>query len=517
VASLTGPSSQIIEGGTAPEVPYNPSTLSASEAYSRGEFRMLKRIRMNRCITRYAVLVAWLSILTPIDGLAADGEQGTKASIGGGSHSPGAQTTVLVGRVTNEAGAALAGVRVRVVAVVYPERRVIEELTGQRHPQVKSGNNGDFRLELSNITEGASAVIDATKPGYCSLRGPLMASSGAKPIELVPGGSAEASLVLRPARYFAGILVDERGEPIAGVRIDADAHRPGATKTIEKTVSNSTGSFELFNYPLTPPFLRGVEAKGRVHFYHADFLDREIEDVYLLGPKDREAMRVVLGTGYRVTGTVFDRSGKPVPNAMIKAILKDKTHRKATLTDANGKFTFRGVSGGLTVLTARALDIRQQTFLPMALKSDKNDLEVRLKSIELPTDIKTYTVLGMKIADVTSELRSIYDLFDEHGVLILDPGRDSARLRIGRLHEGYVFWMVGNSRVRSVSEFVSQILAETAGQNADECSVRVAYNFSDLESDGSRTATMRLTKSDLKHLRILSDELMPELPCFGPR
>jgi hypothetical protein len=79
---------------------------------------------MNRCITLYAVLVTCLSILTPIDGLAADGEQETKAPIGGGSHSPGAQTTVLVGRVTNEAGAALDGVRVRVVAVLYPERRV---------------------------------------------------------------------------------------------------------------------------------------------------------------------------------------------------------------------------------------------------------------------------------------------------------------------------------------------------------------------------------------------------------
>ena len=38
--------------------------------------------------------------------------------------------------------------------------------------------------------------------------------------------------------------------------------------------------------------------------------------------------------------------------------------------------------------------------------------------------------------------------------------------------------MVGQKRIGSVREFVSQILAETAGQNAEEYSVRVVYTFS---------------------------------------
>ncbi len=84
-----------------------------------------------------------------------------------------------------------------------------------------------------------------------------------------------------------------------------------------------------------------------------------------------------------MTGTVLDVAGKPVPNAMIKAIRKDESHRKATMTDANGKFALRGLSEGLTMLTARALDIKQKTYLPMAVKSDKNDLEVRLRPISI--------------------------------------------------------------------------------------------------------------------------------------
>ena len=165
-----------------------------------------------------------------------------------------------------------------------------------------------------------------------------------------------------------------------------------------------------------------------------------------------------------MTGTVFDVAGKPVPNAMIKAVRKDGTHRKATMTDANGKFALRGLSEGLTMFSARALDIKQKVHLPMAVNGDKNDLEVRLKPISLPADLKKHAVLGMQLADVTPELKSAYDLYYERGALILDPGKDSDRLKIGRLAEGYVF---GWSATRASAAFASssdQILAETAGQ-----------------------------------------------------
>ena len=65
---------------------------------------------------------------------------------------------------------------------------------------------------------------------------------------------------------------------------------------------------------------------------------------------------------------------------MIKAIREDGTHRKATMTDANGKFALRGLSEGLTMLSARALDIKQKIHMPMAVNSDQNDLEVRLQT-----------------------------------------------------------------------------------------------------------------------------------------
>ncbi len=249
---------------------------------------------------------------------------------------------------------------------------------------------------------------------------------------------------------------------------------------------------------------------GSVFFSHPDYIEYRLKDVYPIAENERTSLRVILDTGHKVTGTVFDIAGKPVPHAMIEAIRKDSSHRKAAMTDANGKFALRGLSDGLTMVTAHALDIKQKAQLPMALSSDKLDLEVRLKPMALPANLKEYTVLGMQLTDVTPELKSAYDLFNDRGALILDPGKDFDRLKIGELVEGYVFWMVGNKRIGSVREFVDQLLAETAGQNAEEYSVRVVYSFRNVEFVGTNTQYLKLTKDDRKQLQMLSDQLRPE-------
>jgi Carboxypeptidase regulatory-like domain len=425
----------------------------------------------------------------------------------------GATAATISGRVTDQAGAPLADVRVSVVAVVDPETR--KGVAGALSKQLvaRSDARGDYRLEVLGITKRAIIVIDAFKPGYRSLRGPLMSAGDAKRFEVVPGTHEEADLVLKPALYFVGVVVDEQGKPIPGVSIRAYANGPGGSANVEDTESRSDGSFELFNYPEKPFILRGGAArKGVVHFFHPDYIDRDIDDLYAIEPKQRGTLRVVLAAGYKVTGTVFDVAGKPVPNAIIRATRKDGSHRKGTMTDSNGKFALRGLSKGLTSLSARAPDMKQKTLVPMALNSDKNDLEVRLRTVPFPPDLKTYAVLGMQLADVTPELQSAYDLYYEHGAVILDPGKNSDRLKNRRLAEGYSFFMVGKQRIGSVREFVSQILTETDGQNADEYSVRVVYNHSTVDADLNSTGYLKLTKDDLKQLQIVSEQLAPEEP-----
>jgi hypothetical protein len=79
-----------------------------------------------------------------------------------------------------------------------------------------------------------------------------MMRGDAKHLEIEPGAAVEASLILKPALYFAGIVVDEQGKPIPAVDIAADAKAARAAGVIERTDSNSDGSFELFNYPVQP-------------------------------------------------------------------------------------------------------------------------------------------------------------------------------------------------------------------------------------------------------------------------
>ncbi len=181
--------------------------------------------------------------------------------------------------------------------------------------------------------------------------------------------------------------------------------------------------------------------------------------------------------------------------------------RKATITDANGKFTLRGLGKGPAVLTARALHIKQKMQMPVDIEGDQNDLEIKLEKIAIPADLKVYKALGMQLVDVTPKLKAAYDLYFDHGALILDPGTDFDRLMVGRLAEGYDFWMVGNKRVRNVREFVDQILIEATGPSYAKWGVRVLFSFSTPEADGNDTQYLKLTPDDLKQLRILSDQL----------
>jgi hypothetical protein len=387
----------------------------------------------------------------------------------------------------------------------------VEDNTDHRLLEASSDAGGGYRMEILGITGRTLVSIDAMKPGYRRLVGTLMAGGDDKRVEVVPGTQAEASLVLKPAIYLRGMVVDEQGKPIPSVEISANAVVGlRGSGGIERTASHADGTFELYNYPLRTDNLGKALGFGYVFFSHPDYIEYRLKDIYALAEDQRKSLRVVLDAGHKLTGMVFDVAGKPVPNAMVEAIRKDMSHRKATMTDANGKFALRGLSSGLTLLSARALEIAQRVQLPMALNSDKMGLELRLKPVPLPLGLERNAVLGMRLTDVTPDLRSAYHLFLDRGALILDPGKDSNRLKIGHLAEGYVFFMVGQKRISRVREFVDQILAETAGQNAEESSVRVVYTFRTVDSVGTNTQYLKLTKDDLKQLQVVSDQLTPE-------
>lgn len=150
--------------------------------------------------------------------------------------------------------------------------------------------------------------------------------------------------------------------------------------------------------------------------------------------------------------------------------------------------------------------------MPITLSGDKIDLVVRLKPIVVPGGIKSYSVLGMQLADVTPELKSAYDLRYDRGALIVDPGPNPDRLKIGEIAEGDVFWMVGQRRVGSVCEFVHRLLAEPGVPIAGERRIRVVYGFIRVDAQGTNTQYIRFTEDERKQLQVLSDQLAPDSP-----
>ena len=477
-----------------------------------------------------AWLVAGLVALPPGGAIAVDPQQASRPAPEG-RPSAGAQTAVLRGRVTDEAGAPLAGVRVR-VAIPATDMRFVDagaERGFVKSPrdhklhkllEARSDAGGDYRLEIPGIAARTLVSIDAMKPGYRRLGRIFMSGGDPREVAVAPGKTAEAPLILKPALHLAGIVVDEHGKPIPGVEIWANAAFGNAGAGVESTASRSDGSFELFNYPVKPRVIQNELTRGFVGFSHPDHVGRSIEDIYVLAPDKREALRIVLEKGHIVTGTVIDVTGRAVPNALIKVDRQDGNFSyRATKADANGKFALRGLGRGVTMLYARALDIRQTVHMRIADNGDQNDLQVRLKPIPSPADLKTYAVLGMQLADVTPEFRSAYDLYFDDGVVILDPGSDSDRLRTqpsGRFAEGCHFWMVGRKRIGSVREFVDQILTEATGPDAAEergsRRVPVICKFLTVDGDEEHDTQyhLKLTKDDVKQLQIVSDQLALE-------
>lgn len=476
-----------------------PTAVYSSGSLSR-RIRMLTQPQANRlCARSYLMIAALVALPLAIAFAETPPPAGETARQSSAS---------LTGLVTNEAGEPLADAQVR-VAIPATDMRFVDSSSDHKLRETKTDAAGEYKFEFPEIREPTTLSVDVMKPGYRRMSGTL--HSGGAPLEtkVAPGTGIRTTSTLIPGIYFKGVVVDEQGQPITAVKTSANLSTKDWSYGVERTASSPDGSFEIFNYSAERGVRDGEVGQGVVNFFHPDYVENQIDDVYALADNERDKLRIVLPTGRQIAGTLLDVAGQPVSGVMVKVTSNQGGHRKATTTDAAGKFLFRGLVAGPTTLNSRALNLKQKVQLPIALDRDQQDLEVRLQPIPFPAQLPAIAVLGMQLTDITPELQSAYDLYNERGALILDPGKDSERLGIGKLAEGYDFWMVGQRRIGSVREFIEQILAEAALQ-PDDYSIRVVYNFSTLDMDGSNTQHLKLTKQDLEELRTTLARLATE-------
>ncbi|WP_029246744.1 carboxypeptidase-like regulatory domain-containing protein [Schlesneria paludicola] len=422
---------------------------------------------------------------------------------------------ILRGVIRNEDEGPLIGVRVR-VAIPATDMRFLgiqDTLMGSKATSVKiletkTVKNGEYRFEIPGLTQPTKISIDAMRPGYRRITGMLM--KGGDPNEFVvsPGESLGAPFTLHPSLYVSFDVVDEQGRPIPKAIVSANANTARSSFGVERTTSNLDGHVELFNYEMTP-FIEGVgETKGRIFIEHPDYLSHTIDDVYNIPENERRRIQVVLRAGTRAAGQVVDAAGIPVENAMVKI---EGGERKACLTDATGRFDLKGLADDQQLtISVLAKEIDQKTSMKANLNQDLSNLKLQLEPIELPKTPKIYTVLGMQLTDLSPDYRTGYNLFIPAGALILNPGTDSERLKIGNLEKTFVFWCVGNTDVSSVKQFVSQILKEVGDSDSDEHFIRVVYSLSIVDFDGTNTQYVKLTKNDIAHLKAVQAEIEKE-------
>jgi PDZ domain len=429
-----------------------------------------------------ASLVAARSVLATVEG-ADQPKAGIPESLPDGT-----RVTILRGRVTNEKGEPVAG------AVVY----IDDDPTLQANSDV----NGAFRMRISGVARSKAVYIIAMKPVASGRLQGLMATS--RWCQIAPGSVSNVDLTVNSPLYLAGTVVDDRGQPISKACITANTAVSGYTiGAVAKTISQSDGSFELFNYSLP----RDANANGEwptkaLAASHPDYLEVVIENPHAIKPNERDKLRIVLQDGHKVSGTLLDGAGKPAPYLTIKAT-GSKGSQKVTETDERGKFVLRGLVDGSTLLTSVDRKSKQQARVPLVISADRNDVTIRLQPMQIPKDLPTYAVLDMRLADVTPELRLAYDLPNQLGVMVLDPGKNSDSLS-WLSDEGDVLLSVGSERVRSVRDFLEKIVAIAPEQGADEGSIGVWI----ARPDRCVLAHVHVTAERIQNLRGVLDQCM---------
>jgi hypothetical protein len=313
--------------------------------------------------------------------------------------------------------------------------------------------------------------------------------------------------------FYAGQIVDERGNGIGGVEVTATYQlappEDSGLGYIDVVKSDANGRFKIDRKTAMSGAAAANIAGRRVRldFVHADFLYTRLEDASALSPAIQSDLHVMLRDGKRFSGSVVDAAGKPVAGALVQVMFdrKHADYRKTAITDAQGKFELHGLPQAEGDVQARKTDSPDILVgsVHVNLYQDAKPETVALHPLILSDKTVVHELFGMKLVDVDEKLQSQLDLYDSSGVLILDPGANFKRLDIGTIQAGDYFWMVGNDRVKNFDEFAKHLLdscREQQKRGRSNFLERVVYGLTRDDFEGTNTEQIRLDENDLAEL-----------------
>ncbi len=365
--------------------------------------------------------------------------------------------------------------------------------------------NGRFSIK---VPKNETISLNAFAPGYEEGAGMWMSGNWA--FYNVPFPSSHDpgfNIKLRPAIYVTGIVTDEFGLPFSGADVESTIVGSNSTGYVVFDITDAGGRFEIYDFPLHPTAFDGsTNAQGRLTFRNWARPTSSIQNIYALSAAERTNLHVTLSSGHEVSGTIMSADGQPSVHAVIEAVPADgQAAQRTSLTDIKGRFFLPGLPDGEVSIQVHTPTFDRQARKTVQLAETIVLVNLTLEPVLLKNPPKPVSLLGMKLANVTPELQSVYNLDSSTGVVILDPGTNHLRLGMGELSQGERFWIVGDRQIRNLREMVTELLRidvnAAPGDPNEGChgSIRIVYEYRNRV--GTNTQRLKLTDADRAELK----------------
>ncbi len=209
----------------------------------------------------------------------------------------------------------------------------------------------------ANAREQVATRSDAR--GAFSLRVPGKASwlsAGAEDYLLggvAVQGTHPATLALAPAGRLAGRVVDEQGEPVAGVAIEVSNRSSGNWRSAPRSMaarSDQDGAFVVVSLPVATSLLVVARRAGYAPGEREVMVPREGE---------AEPLEITLSAGIRAVGQVVDLEEQPLAGAEVRLVRMPASQAGflgfsrmqgleplVSTTDREGRFEFEDLGAG---------------------------------------------------------------------------------------------------------------------------------------------------------------------------
>ncbi|MDO8391323.1 MAG: carboxypeptidase regulatory-like domain-containing protein [Actinomycetota bacterium] len=329
---------------------------------------------------------------------------------------------IVTGHVTDHLGNPLPGATVQAY---------LQGGSGLSTTNTITNFNGDYTI--TGLANGAY-VISASSAGLA--QGFISGASIPSPadvLNLAGGTTTTANLTLQPLGAITGRVLQPDGQPLAGSWVSVLAiTAPGVQFFAASFASYSTGTTTdangYYTFPALAPVTFRVSAGAATQndpltweYYLDQYSEATATPVVVPAGGTATNIDFQLEVGGVISGRITDPAGNPIVGTYVSASGPNGENGGATLTDANGEYTMRGITPGSFTVQASPIGDYPQTFHP----STTSFAEATLVSVGLG-EVRTGIDIQMQAAARIE-------------ATVLDPSGNPIPVS----GSGYAFWGLG--------------------------------------------------------------------------